>query len=327
MKKERVLSGMRPSGKLHLGHLHGALHNWKKFQDEYECFFFSADWHALTTEYENTSSIVENTVEMVKDWIAVGLDPEKCTLFIQSQVMEHAELHLLLSMIVPLPWLERNPTYKEQLREQKTRDLKTYGFLGYPVLQAADILIYKASYVPVGEDQLPHLEISREIARRFNSLYKKVFPEPKALLTPYPKIPGIDGRKMSKSYNNAIYLSDEPHQIREKISIMFTDPRRKRKSDPGEPEECALFQLDRIYTEEKRRNEIADACRKAEIGCVEHKKELAERIVSALEPIREKRKGIKKKEVIEILRYGSERAKGIARQTLEEVRVAMGLKI
>lgn len=318
---------MRPSGKLHIGHLHGALLNWKKLQDEYECFYFSADWHALTTEYENTSEIADNTIEMVKDWIAVGLDPKKCTLFLQSMVVEHAELHLLLSMIVPLPWLERNPTYKEQLREQKTRDLHTYGFLGYPVLQAADILIYKADYVPVGEDQVAHVEVSREIARRFNYFYKKVFPEPQPLLTPYPKIPGIDGRKMSKSFNNAIYLSDSPDEIRDKISEMFTDPRRKRRGDPGEPEECALFQLDKIYTEENRRKEIAEACRRAEIGCVEHKKELAESIVFALEPIREKRNAIDNKDVIEILRNRSKKAKEVAEETMEEVRRAMGLKI
>ncbi len=327
MKKGRVLSGMRPSGKLHIGHFHGALINWRRLQEEYDCFYFSADWHALTTEYENTSEISNNTIEMVRDWIAVGLDPEKCTIFLQSLVMEHAELHLLLSMIVPLPWLERNPSYKELLREQKTRDLHTYGFLGYPVLQAADILIYKADYVPVGEDQVAHVEISREIARRFNNFYKPIFPEPQALLTPYPKIPGIDGRKMSKSFNNAIYLSDSPEEIREKISEMFTDPRRKTKKDPGEPEECALFQLDKIYTAEERRNEIASACRKAEIGCVEHKKEIAESIVSSLEPIRKKRETVSKSDVIEILRMGSKRAKEVAEGTMEEVRTAMGLKI
>jgi tryptophanyl-tRNA synthetase len=327
MKKGRVLSGMRPSGKLHIGHLYGALINWVKLQEEYECFYFSADWHALTTEYANTSQLTENTIEMMKDWICVGLDPEKSTLFLQSMVPEHAELHLLLSMIVPLPWLERNPSYKEQLREQKTRDLHTYGFLGYPVLQAADILMYKADYVPVGEDQVAHIEISREIARRFNYFYKPVFPEPQALLTPYPKIPGIDGRKMSKTFNNAIYLSDSPDEIRSKISEMFTDPRRKTRKDPGEPEECALFQLDKIYTDEERRKEIASACRKAEIGCVEHKKELAERIVSALEPIREKRKTLSREDIVEILRTGSKRAKEIAEKTMEEVRTAIGLKI
>lgn len=322
---ERVLSGMRPSGKLHLGHLHGALVNWREFQTRYECFYFSADWHALTTEYSNTKEIFQNTIDMVKDWIAAGLDPEKSTLFVQSMVPQHSELHLILSMIVPLPWLERNPTYKEQLREQTTRDLKTYGFLGYPVLQAADILIYKASYVPVGEDQVPHVELCREIARRFNHFYGETFPEPKALLTPFPKIPGIDGRKMSKSYNNAILLSDPPHMIREKIMEMITDPQRKRKSDPGEPEVCAVYQIHKIYTPHEKRMEIENGCRTAGIGCVDCKKILIEELSNELEPFRQKRESIKDDEVMDILKEGAKKARKIAEETMEEVRRKVGL--
>lgn len=322
---ERVLSGMRPSGRLHLGHLHGALRNWCEFQKRYECFYFSADWHALTTEYSNTRELCGNTIEMVKDWIASGINPEKSTLFVQSMIPEHAELHLILSMIVPLPWLERNPTYKEQLREQKTRDLKTYGFLGYPVLQAADILIYKASYVPVGEDQVPHVELCREIARRFNHFYGETFPEPKALLTPFPKIPGIDGRKMSKSYKNAILLSDPPHIIKEKIMEMITDPHRKRRKDPGEPEVCAVYQIHKVYTTNDKRKEIERECRTAGIGCVECKGILIEELTYALAPLREKRNAIKDDEVMNILHEGAKRAKKIAEETMEEVREKVGL--
>jgi len=238
---DRVVSGMRPTGNLHLGHLHGALKQWLQLQDQYECFYFIADWHALTSEYKDPSLIKESTPEILIDWLAVGLDPEKSTLFLQSWVKEHAELHLLLSMITPIGWLERNPTYKDQQEELKDKDLGTYGFLGYPVLQAADILIYKAKYVPVGKDQLPHLEITREIARRFNYLYGDLFPEPQALLTESPYVPGTDGRKMSKSYNNAIYLSDPPELVAQKISLMFTDPQRGRRTDPGRPELCPVF--------------------------------------------------------------------------------------
>ena len=236
MVKKRVLSGMRPTGRLHLGHLHGTLGSWVKLQDEYKCFFFVADWHALTSEYENTGIIKDSTQDMVIDWLSAGIDPEKSILFIQSRILEHAELHLLLSMIVPLPWLERNPTYKEQQEEMSNKDLATYGFLGYPVLQAADIIIYKAHKVPVGKDQVPHLELTREIVRRFNYLYKNVFPEPDQILTEMSKVLGIDRRKMSKSYNNAIYLADSPEEIKTKVSQMITDPQRKRRNDPGNPD-------------------------------------------------------------------------------------------
>ncbi len=233
--QKRIVSGMRPTGRMHLGHLHGALNNWKNLQEDYECFFFIADWHALTSEYANTKVIKGSVNEIVKDWISVGLDPLKSTFFVQSEIKEHTELHLVFSMITPLPWLERNPTYKEQLRELSQKDLYTYGFLGYPVLQAADILMYKANGVPVGEDQAPHVELTREIARRFNFLYQKeVFPEPATLLAPTSRILGLDRRKMSKSYNNSIYLTDTDNEIRGSVSQMITDPQRMRKSDPGD---------------------------------------------------------------------------------------------
>ena len=246
MAHKRVLSGMRPSGKLHLGHFHGVLENWLRLQKEHECLFFVADWHALTTEYNNPSNIQDNIKEMVIDWLSCGIDPDKSTIFLQSAVKEHAELHLLLSMITPLSWLERNPTYKEQLEEVKDKDLHTYGFLGYPVLQTADIIIYKADMVPVGIDQAPHLELSREITRRFNFLYGKIFPEPQTLLTETPKLLGTDGRKMSKSYNNAIFLSDPPAVIEKKILPMMTDPARQRRTDKGNPELCPVYFLHKI---------------------------------------------------------------------------------
>jgi len=254
---------MRPTGKLHLGNLHGALTNWKRLQEEYECFFFVADWHALTSEYQETNFIKEFIWEMLIDWLSVGLDPNKSTLFIQSKLPEHAELHLIFSMITPIPWLERNPTYKEQIKELVEKDLNTYGFLGYPVLQAADILIYKANFVPVGVDQLPHVEITREIARRFNYLYKEVFPIPEPILTEMPKILGIDGRKMSKSYHNAIYLSDPPKVIREKTLQMFTDKTRLRKTDPGHPDICNVFSFHKLYTSPEKVSQIEEDCKKA----------------------------------------------------------------
>ncbi|MGC8735358.1 MAG: tryptophan--tRNA ligase, partial [Dissulfurimicrobium sp.] len=241
---QRVLSGMRPSGRLHIGHLHGVLENWKRLQRTYECYFFVADWHALTTNYEDPSAIYGNIGEMVLDWLSVGIDPDKSTIFLQSDIKEHAELYLLLSMITPVPWLERNPTYKEQREQLTDKDLSTFGFLGYPVLQAADIIIYKAHKVPVGVDQLPHVELTREIARRFNYLYGEVFPEPDALLTAVPKLPGLDGRKMSKSYENSIFITDPPAVIRKKISTIVTDIERPRKDDPGDPERrCVAFNL------------------------------------------------------------------------------------
>ncbi|MEX1347871.1 MAG: tryptophan--tRNA ligase, partial [Desulfobacterales bacterium] len=248
-QKKRILSGMRPTGPLHLGNLLGALANWVNMQDDYDCYFFIADWHALTSDYDNTEPIEKNRKEIMMDWLSAGLTPEKSTLFVQSQVKEHAELFLLLTMITPVPWLERNPTYKEQIGEMTNKDLSTFGFLGYPVLQAADIIIYKPDGVPVGVDQAPHVEITREIARRFNHFYGNVFPEPATILTETPKILGIDRRKMSKSYNNAIFLSDSPKDIIAKVSRMITDPQRKRRSDPGNPDVCNVFDFHKLYTD------------------------------------------------------------------------------
>jgi len=325
--ERRVLSGMRPTGKTHLGHLHGILENWRRLQDEYTCFYFAADWHALTSEYKDPTVIKESLVEMFVDWLSVGLDPQKSTLFVQSWVKEHAELHLLLSMITPLGWLERNPTYKEQQEELKGKDLGTYGFLGYPVLQAADILMYKAHFVPVGKDQLPHLEITREIARRFAYLYREIFPLPQALLTEVPILPGIDGRKMSKSYNNAIYLSDPPEVIASKVSQMVTDPQRGRRHDPGDPEVCSVFAYHRLYTEGERVEEIARECRRAGIGCVDCKKILAANLKAYLAPIQERRAHhlTHLSEVREIMEEGTARAREVARTTMEEVREAIEL--
>ncbi len=327
MVKERVLSGMRPTGKLHLGHLHGTLQNWIKLQNEYDCFFFAADWHALTSEYENTGGIKDSIQDMVIDWLSAGIDPEKSTLFIQSKILEHAELHLLLSMIVPLPWLERNPTYKEQQEEMSNKDLTTYGFLGYPVLQAADIIMYKARKVPVGKDQVPHLELTREIVRRFNYLYKNVFPEPEQILTEMSKVLGIDRRKMSKSYNNAIYLSDTPKEIENKVSQMITDPQRKRKNDPGDPDICNVFSFHKLYSADDQVSMVDSECRKAGIGCVECKKMMAGNLVDHLAPFQEKRAYYLShgEKVMEILNKGTEQARSIARQTMEEVREAIKL--
>ncbi len=324
---ERVLSGMRPTGKIHLGHLHGVLENWRELQERYECFYFAADWHALTSEYKDPSVIRDSVAEMFVDWLAVGIDPGKATLFVQSWVKEHAELHLLLSMITPLGWLERNPTYKEQQEELKGKDLGTYGFLGYPVLQAADILIYKAQYVPVGKDQLPHLEITREIARRFAFLFRQVFPEPQALLTEAPNVPGTDGRKMSKSYNNAIFLADPPEVITEKVAQMFTDPQRGRRTDPGRPEVCGVFALHKIYTDREKLREIETECRRAGIGCVDCKRILAKNLCDYLAPLQEKRNSLMGRldEVKDIVQEGSARARAVASSTMEEVREAMGM--
>jgi len=325
--KKVIVSGMRPTGQMHVGHLHGALLNWKSFQDDYNCLYFIADWHALTTEYESPSIIQESKIDMIIDWIAVGLDPNKCVFFVQSEIKEHAELHLLFSMIVPLPWLERNPTYKEQLREISTRDLYTYGFLGYPVLQAADILIYKANGVPVGEDQAPHVELTRNIARRFNYLYGEVFPIPEVLLTKTSKLLGIDRRKMSKSYNNAIFLRDEPDVIFKKVSQMITDPQRARKSDPGDPSICNVYSFHEIYTDYQKVFEIGESCRTAKIGCVECKKIMARNLVDALTPYRDKINELlaSKHEVEEILSQGNNKARSVAKETMEEVRSRIGL--
>ncbi|MBU1180659.1 MAG: tryptophan--tRNA ligase [Pseudomonadota bacterium] len=323
--KKRILSGMRPTGPLHLGNLHGALLNWIQMQEEYECFYFIADWHALTSDYENTSMISEYTREMIIDWLSAGLSPDKSTMFIQSRIKEHSELFLILSMITPVPWLERNPTYKDQIVQLSNKDLSTFGFLGYPVLQAADIIMYKPSGVPVGMDQVPHVEITREIARRFNYLYGEVFPEPEAILTKTPKILGLDRRKMSKSYNNAIFLSDKPDVISSKVSIMITDPQRARKTDPGDPEVCNVFEFHKIYTDKETINDIFPKCRTAKIGCVECKKIMAKNLSKALEPIREKREYYEAHPdlVDEIIADGILKARKVAETTMEEVRASV----
>lgn len=323
--KKRILSGMRPTGPLHLGNLHGALANWIQMQEEYECFFFIADWHALTSDYENTSMISEYTREMIIDWLSAGLSPDKSTMFIQSSIKEHAELFLILSMITPVPWLERNPTYKDQIVQLSNKDLSTFGFLGYPVLQAADIIMYKPSGVPVGMDQVPHVEITREIARRFNNLYGEVFPEPEAILTKTPKILGLDRRKMSKSYKNAIFLSDKPDIISSKVSTMITDPQRARKTDPGNPDVCNVFEFHKIYTDKETVNDIFLKCRTAKIGCVECKKIMAKYLSKFLEPIREKREYYEAHPdlVNEIIADGIQKARRVAETTMEEVRASL----
>lgn len=330
MKKGRILSGMRPTGKLHLGNLMGALDNWVRLQDEYECFFAVADWHALTTGYEDTNELRNDTREMVIDWLSAGIDPEKSVVFVQSNVKEHAELHLLLSMITPLSWLERCPTYKEQLRQLEGRDITTYGFLGYPVLMAADILVYKADTVPVGEDQLPHLELSREIARRFNFLYnKEVFPEPKEKFNRVTLLPGTDGRKMSKSYNNYIPMSASPDEIRAIVRNMVTDPQRVRRTDPGDPEVCSVYAFHKVFNlSEEEVQQIADGCRTAGIGCVDCKKRLAEHMISALSGIYNRRLELEKDlgYIDDVLEQGAVRAREVASKTLEEVREAMNLR-
>ena len=323
--KKRILSGMRPTGPLHLGNLLGALANWVKLQDEYECFYFIADWHALTSDYEDTSRIKDYTKEIIIDWLSAGLTPEKSTLFVQSQIKEHAELFLILGMITPVPWLERNPTYKEQIAEISNKDLSNFGFLGYPILQAADIIMYKPYGVPVGVDQAPHVEITREIARRFNFFYGNVFPDPRVILTETPKILGTDRRKMSKSYNNAIFLSDAPEQVAEKVSQMITDPQRARRSDPGDPDVCNVFSFHKLYTGTEVLAEIDRDCRKAQIGCVECKKMMAQNLIAALAPIREKRLFYEANPnlVDEIIDEGCDRARKTARATMEAVRAAI----
>ncbi|MCM8796898.1 MAG: tryptophan--tRNA ligase [Candidatus Omnitrophica bacterium] len=320
--KKRILSGMRPTGKLHLGHLVGALNNWIRLQEEYECFFMVADWHALMSEYAEPKHLKEYVIDNVIDWIACGVSPEKSTIFIQSRVKEHLELYMALSLITPLGLLERCPTYKEQLREIANRDLKTYGFLGYPVLQAADILLYKAEVVPVGEDQLPHLELARAILRKFNHIYKQeLFPEPEALLTEEKRLLGLDGRKMSKSYNNYIALSEEPGSIRRKIGNMFTDPARIKFTDPGHPEKCNVHSYYAAFAPE-RKQEIDELCRKAKIGCTQCKRALAEILIKLLEPIQEKRNKLirNKAEIPLILEAGEKKARAVASATIEEVK-------
>ena len=323
--KPRVLSGMRPTGKLHLGHLVGALDNWVKLQDKYDCYFFVADWHALTSDYADTSRVKTNIIEMAFDWLAAGLDPEKSVIFTQSHVPQHAELFLLLSMITPLGWLERVPTYKEQRENIKDKDLGNYGFLGYPVLQTADIIIYRAAFVPVGEDQVAHIEISREIARRFNSFYGDVFPEPQALLTPTPKLPGTDGRKMSKSYGNAILLSDPEAEIRQKLKTMVTDPARVRRTDPGNPEVCPVFSLHKIYSPPDTIADVVKGCTTAGIGCIQCKGWVADNLITQIKPLQERRAKYEQnpKLVWDMLEAGSERAQKVAEATMTDVRQAM----
>lgn len=325
---KNILSGMRPTGPLHIGHLFGALKNWKKLQDDgYNCFYMIADYHALSTEYASMGGIKQYVEEVAMDFIAGGLDPHRSTIFVQSMVPEHTELHLIFSMIVPTPWLERNPVYKEQKKQLIAKDLNTYGFLGYPVLQAADILIYKARYVPIGMDQLPHLELTREIAQRFNYLYGETFPVPEALLTETPKIPGTDNRKMSKSYNNCIYLKDSPEVIKEKISKMFTDPKRIYRKDPGHPKTCPAFTYHKLFSEEGRVGEIERECKGAIIGCTDCKKELGEATALYLRSIQEKRRTMEKdkKMLWSILNKGTEKARKVAVETMNEVKKRVGL--
>ncbi len=322
-----VLSGMRPTGPLHLGHLAGALRNWLKLQDQYHCFYTIVTWHALSSEYQNSKVIKESTFEVAADWLSIGLDPNKSVLFIQSDIKEHAELHLLLSMTIPLPWLQRVPTFKEMQRELPDKDLNTYGFLGYPVLQTADIIIYKAEIVPVGEDQAFHLELAREITRRFNRFFGNVFPEPQILLTEVPKLAGTDGRKMSKSYGNAIYLKDSKEIIRKKISTMMTDTRRKRRADPGVPDDCPTFTLHKAFVTEEKIRELETGCRTATIGCLECKDVVIESLIRILSPFWEKRKKYERHPqlVWDTLEQGNKKARRVAQKTMEEVRRAIGL--
>ncbi len=325
--QEVVLSGMRSTGKLHLGNYFGALKNWVELQDRYRCYYMAADWHALTTDYADPSQVADSTLEMVADWLGAGLDPGRSVLFVQSMVPEHAELHLLLSMLTPLGWLERVPSYKEQMAQLESKDLGTYGFLGYPLLQTVDIVIYRAHYVPVGGDQASHVEMSREVVRRFNHLYGEVFPEPRALFTPTPMVPGIDGRKMSKSYDNAINLSDPPEVVRQKCMAMFTDPQRQRRSDPGRPEVCNLYEFHELVSPADVQERVARQCRAAEIGCVEDKRLLGDLLNAYLEPIRERRERLAgdRDTLLDVLVEGSKRARERAGETMEAVRGAMGL--
>jgi tryptophanyl-tRNA synthetase len=327
LSKKRVLSGMQPSGKMHVGNLIGALQNWIKLQDQYECYYFIADWHALTSQYADTSQLKEYVKDVLINCLAAGLDPEKSTIFAQSRVLEHAELHVFLSMITPLGWLERVPTYKEKQLEVKDKDLNTYGFLGYPLLQSADILIYRANYVPVGVDQMPHLEITREIGRRFNNFYGDVFPEPEGLLTQYPKVVGTDGRKMSKTYDNCIFLSDTSKEVEQKVRTMTTDPQRIKRTDKGDPELSPVFQLHKVFSSKEEQDEVAEGCRTAGIGCIDCKKVLIKNLFSILEPIWEKRNDLlDKPDMLEdILESGSRKAGKAASETMKEVRTAIGI--
>jgi len=329
--RPRVLSGMRPTGKLHLGNYMGALANWVKLQDQYECYFFIADWHALTTDYADTSQLALNSMEVILDYLAAGLNPEKCVLFLQSRVRQHAELALLLGMSTPLGWLERVPSYKEMLENLADKDLTTYGFLGYPVLMAADILMYQADFVPVGQDQQAHVELTREVARRFNQFYqldgREVLPEPKVLLTPAPKLPGTDGRKMSKSYGNTILISDPEPVVRQKLKTMVTDPARIRRSDPGDPDKCPVGDLHKVFSTPQTMARVYEGCRTAGIGCIECKGWVADALLEVLQPIQERRAAITESQAMEVLNAGSCRAQARAEQTMVEVREAMEMSL
>ena len=329
--RPRVLSGMRPTGKLHLGNYMGALANCVKLQDNYDCYFFIADWHALTTDYADPSQIAPNTIEVMLDYLAAGLDPERSVLFLQSRVLQHAELALLLGMSTPLGWLERVPSYKEMQENLASKDLTTFGFLGYPVLMAADILIYQPDFVPVGQDQQAHVELTRELARRFNQFYKlgdrDVLPEPKVLLTPSPKLPGTDGRKMSKSYGNTILLSDPEPVLRQKLKTMVTDPARVRRTDPGDPDKCPVGDLHKVFSLPETMAKVYEGCRSAGIGCIECKSWAADALVKILEPIQQRRAATTEAQAIEILNAGSRRAAARAEQTMIEVREAMQMTL
>jgi len=323
---------MRSTGKLHLGNYVGALANWVKMQDEHECYFCVADWHALTTDYADSSQVKQNSIDVLLDWLAAGLDPARCVMFIQSHVPDHAVLHLLLSMITPLGWLERVPTYKEQQENITGKDLSTYGFLGYPVLMTSDILLYKADFVPVGEDQAAHVELTREIARRFNNFYGKgapVFPEPQTVLTPAPKLPGTDGRKMSKSYGNTIMLTDPEPVVRQKLKTMVTDPARVRRTDPGNPDVCPVGDLHKIFSDAATNEKVNVGCRSAAIGCIECKSWAADALVDILNPMQERRKKYEENPRLawDILENGSEQARKKAGATMDEVRDAMGMSL
>jgi tryptophanyl-tRNA synthetase len=322
---------MRPTGKLHLGNYMGALANWVKLQDQYECYFFIADWHALTTDYADTSQIVPNTKDVLLDYLAAGLDPEKSVLFLQSRVTIHAELHLLFSMITPIGWLERVPSYKEQQENLTGKDLSNLGFLGYPLMQAADILIYQANYVPVGQDQVAHVELTREVARRFNNFYKldgrEVLPEPQVLLTPSPKLPGTDGRKMSKSYGNTILMTDPEPVVRQKLKTMVTDPARVRRTDAGDPDKCPVGDLHKVFSTAETMANVYEGCRTAGIGCIQCKSWAADALVQILQPIQERRASFSETQVKEILEDGSSRARARAEQTMQEVRAAMQINL
>jgi len=339
-KKGRILSGMRPTGKLHLGNYVGALRNWVGLQDDYECFFFIADWHALTTDYADTRAVKQNSLEVILDYLAAGLDPDRSTLFIQSHVPQHAELHLLFSMITPLGWLERVPSYKEQKENLKDKDLGTYGFLGYPLLQSADILIYQANFVPVGEDQVPHVEMTREVARRFNQFYprkiragcrdpkrEEVFPEPQSLLTPAAKLPGTDGRKMSKSYGNTILMSEPEPSLRQKLKTMVTDPARIRRTDPGDPDKCPVGDLHKIFSTKETMSKVYEGCRSAGIGCIECKSWAADSLWQVLGPMQERRQKYEAdpKLAWDVLEAGSKKAREVAEATMVEGRDATNL--